>query len=334
MEDLKERIKKSRNIKNTSLNTYMSSLKKLKKTIDPENPILTDTKFLQNYNKTMDAINKEHKITSKKNKLTSILVALNSDTPKNTDLIDKYNTELKTLGEKYLSFLRQQIKTDTQKKNWLNYDELISIVNKVMSYVKTRGIHKKIEGDKLTEKEFDILQQYVILRTYLTFPLRNDFADMRVLKLKEYKELQDEEKEDKNYLVLLHNNKKRFYINQFKNKKFIGSKVLDIPLELSRVISLWLKFNKSGYYLVKKNRKTPMSPNAITKFLNKIFVKYANGKKISSSMIRHIVISHRLKDEKTIKEKEEEEKKIENTFFHSKALNDLYRKIDDNETHV
>lgn len=337
MEKLKDNIIKSRDIKTTSLNTYLCALRKLKKTIDPKNPILEDTKYLQDFDKVMEAIHKENKLTSKKNKLTAILVALNSDDPKNQPLIDKYNNELKTLGEKYLSFLRQQVKTDTQKKNWLSYDELIKIVNKVMKQVRDREIHKKKEGETLTKKEFDILQQYIILRTYLTFPLRNDFADMKILKLKDYKNIPKDEMENNNFLVLLSNNKKQFYINQFKNKKYIGSKILDVPQKLNRVINLWLRFNKSGYYLVKSDGKTPMTPNAITKFLNKIFVRNANGKKISSSMIRHIVISYMMKDEKTIKQKDEEAKAIENKFFHSKNINELYRKIDENpqeETHV
>lgn len=338
MDKLKENIKKSRNIKTTSLNTYMCALKKLKKVIEPKTPNLENTNFLQDFNKVMEAIRKEKKITSQKNKLTAILVALNSDDPKNKPLIDKYNNELKTLGEKYLSFLRQQIKTDTQKKNWLSYEELVKIVNKVMGQVKDREINKKKEGEELTKKEFDILQQYVILRTYLTFPLRNDFADMKVLKIKDYKNIPKEEIENNNFLILLSNNKKQFHINQFKNKKKIGSKILDVPPKLNRVINLWLRFNKSGYYLVKSDGKTPMTPNAITKFLNKIFIRNANGKKISSSMIRHIVISYMMKNEKTIKQKEKEEKDIENKFFHSKSINDLYRKIDDDktqeETHV
>lgn len=328
-ETFKNQIKKSREIKDTSLKTYISALRKLKKKIEPENKEpLTNTDFLQDFNKVMSVINDENKLTSKKNKLTAVLVALNSDDPKNKNLIDKYGNELKTLGEKYLAFLRQQKKTETQEKNWLSYDDLVKIVNKVMEQVKVRDITKKKSGEQLTNKEFDVLQQYVILRTYLTFPLRNDFADMRIVKLKEFKKIPKEEREKNNYLVLMSNNKKQFHINQFKNRKYIGSKVLDVPTKLNRVINLWLRHNKSGFYLVKCDRKTPMNPNNITKFLNKIFVRNANGKKISTSMIRHIVISHMLEGEKTLKQKEKEAEEIENKFFHSKNINELYRKVD------
>jgi hypothetical protein len=45
-------------------------------------------------------------------------------------------------------------------------------------------------------------------------------------------------------------------------------------------------------------------------------------------MIRHIVASYIHKDSKSILEEEKEEKKIENKFLHSKAMNKKYAKID------
>ena len=45
-------------------------------------------------------------------------------------------------------------------------------------------------------------------------------------------------------------------------------------------------------------------------------------------MIRHIVISHQLKDTPTIKEAEQKKNKIEETFQHSESMHKLYRKVD------
>lgn len=323
--DIETNILKTRDIKTSSLKTYISALKTLKRKIEPDEPIsLNNTNFLKDFDRVMDVINIEEKITSKKNKLTAILVALNSDENKNQPLIDKFGKELKDLGEIYLSFLKQQTKTEAQKNNWLDYDDLIKVINKVMTEVKYREITKKTE---LNNKEFDVLQQLLILRTYIAFPLRNDFADMLVVTKAEYDKIDENKRDENNYLVLFPNNKKQFHINQFKNRKFIGSKILDVPTKLNRVINLWLKHNKSGWYLVKFDKTEPMSPNGITKFLNKIFLRYTR-KKISTSMIRHIVISHLLKDEPTLVQKEDEKRKIEDTFLHSKEINDLYRKID------
>lgn len=308
------------NIKQSSLNTYLVSLKNLRKKIDGITE-LDNTKFLNDFDK-INNILKDEKLTTQKNRITSILVALSADNKKNESLIDKYQKKLKDLNDEYSSFLKTQKKTDTQEKNWLDYEDLVDIFNDVMKNVKKDKITKK---EKLDVKEFDLLQQLVILRTYLDFPLRNDFADMKIIDSKEYKNLDSDD--ENNYLALLGKNKKVFILNDFKNKNRIGRKELQITPSLNKIINIWLKHNKSGWYLVKTDRKTPMNPNNITKFLNKIFMKKAN-KKIGSSLIRHIVISKLTEGQPTIKEEEQKQKEIENKFLHSGEMNKLYRKVD------
>jgi hypothetical protein len=325
---LKECFKEKRKIKDSTINTYMSALNKIRFSVLGEKLKRDftdkDVKFLNKYDDVSDAISKEKKITSKKNKLTSILVALHC-TDGDKKLIDKYTKDLKGLDEIYSLFLRKQEKTETQKKNWIEFSELVKISNKLMQEIRLQDIHK-LTGE-LNNKQFDLLQQYVILRTYLDFPLRNDYADMPIVNLKDYNDIEDDVKNDTNYLVT-DNKKKYFYINQFKNKSSLGNRVFKIGTKLNNVIRLWLKHNKSGFYLVQKDRVSPIKPNGITKLLNKIFNKYANGKRISSSMIRHIIISHDLKDEPTIAEKDEKANVITSKFLHSNAINQLYRKVD------
>jgi hypothetical protein len=307
-------------MKKSSLSTYLVSLKNLHRLMD-NSVELDNTKFIQDYDKVMATINKEEKITTKKNRLTAILVALGSDTKKNEDLINKYQKKLKELNDEYNIFLKTQKKTDSQANNWLNHSELIEVFNEVMKDIKMEKINTKTE---LNEKEFDLLQQCLILRTYLDFPLRNDYADMKIIYYDEYKKLKDTD--INNYLAILPK-KKMFILNDFKNKKRIGRKMIEITSSLNKIINIWLKHNKSGYFLVKKDRKTAMSPNGITKYLNKIFLK-RSGKKISSSMIRHIVISKLSEGEPTILEEEKKNQAIEDKYLHSSAINKLYRKVD------
>lgn len=307
-------------MKQSSLYTYLVSLKNLNRLMD-NNTNLDNTKFLQNYDKVMATINKETKITTKKNRLTAILVALGSDTNKNNDLIDKYQKKLKELNDEYNIFLKTQKKTDSQANNWLNHNELIQVFNEVMKDIKRDKINTKIE---LTDKEFDLLQQLLILRTYLDFPLRNDYADMKIIYSDDYNKLKDTDVD--NYLAILPK-KKLFILNDYKNKKRIGRKIIEITSSLNKIINIILKHNKSGFFLVKKDRKTPMNPNNITKYLNKIFIK-RSGKKISSSLIRHIIISKLSEGQPTILEEEKKNQEIEDKFLHSSNINKLYRKID------
>lgn len=324
---LEEQIKKSRKIAKTSLKQYMSSLKALRKRMDPDvtGPI-ESTEFLNDIDIVLESIDEYKTITTKKNILTAVLVALGSDSPKKEELIEKISETLHNYNKKYIKFLKTQKKTETQLKNWIEYEELVEIINNIGREVKAMKIHKK---KKLTKREFDLLQQYVILMTYMNFPLRNDFADMEVETLADYKKIPDDEKEHTNYLVLSSNNVKHFHINDFKNKRLIGKKVMKVPKSLNKIINIWLKYNKSGYYLVRiSDREFPMRPNDITRYLNKIFKDRADGKRISTSMIRHIIISYELRDEPTIEEKELSDKKIEDRFFHSRDINSLYRKVD------
>ena len=59
-----DNIKEKRDIKDTSLKTYRCSLSKLSKELKGNG--LDDNKFLYDYNKVMTVIDKENKITSKK----------------------------------------------------------------------------------------------------------------------------------------------------------------------------------------------------------------------------------------------------------------------------
>lgn len=308
------------NIKQSSLKTYIISLKNLRKSIDNKSD-LDNTDFLKDYDKIIENI-KNMKITSKKNRITSILVALSSDNKIDNELIDKYQKLLKKLNDEYNIFLKTQKKTESQQKNWLDYEDLVMVFNEIMKNVKNNKITTKTT---LNNEEFDLLQTLIILRTYLDYPLRNDFADMKIINIKEYKKLDNND--ENNYLLLQNNNKKKFILNDFKNKKKIGKKILEITPSLNKLINIWLKYNKSGWFLVKKDRINPLNPNNITKYLNKIFYK-RTGKKISSSLIRHIIISNLSKNEPTILEEEEKNNKIENKFLHSKTMNKLYRKID------
>jgi hypothetical protein len=317
-----KQIMEKRNIKEGSCMTYLSSLRKIRKEIDGKRDDMDNTKFLQDFEEVMSAINSEEKVTTKKNRITAVLVALQSDDKVDDKLVEKYQSELDKLNDQYIIFLRKQKKTDTQKKNWIEYEELVSIINKIGDEVKYEGIPGAKAGE-LDKSEMRLLQDYVMLRTYLTFPLRNDLADMPVVSQSKYRKIPKLEREKVNYLVK-DKGKLFFQINAFKNKSKLGSKRFEISQKLSKLIKLWLKHNKSGYFLVKSDMKRGMNPNDITKTFNRIFNKRADGKKISTSMLRHIIISYETRGEKTLSEKDG----AEDRFMHSKTMRDLYRKVE------
>lgn len=312
--DLINLIMDSRQIRESSAKTYIVNLKKLNKALD--NTKLKDFEFTKQFDNITKIINKEPKMTNKKNLLTAVIVALGTFEPKENALINKYNVVLKKLTVEYLNFLKTQTKTETQKENWVTYEELVAFSNELKETVTAHGLLKK---KVLSKSEFNLMQEYIILMTYLEFPIRNNFANMKVLTKQAYMATVD--KMNHNYLVT-DGTKKYFYINVYKNSDSLGSKIFRLSTKLNKLVSKWLKHNTTGYYLVKVN-KTPITSNGITQFLNKMFFKQFQ-KKISSSMLRHIIISHKCRRDKTISQKDDES---ENIYMHSSFVNQLYRKI-------
>jgi hypothetical protein len=314
---LVSKIKKARNLRDSSLRSYMSSLRQMRKMADPayKGEMLGDCGFLSNYETIFEVLNKLP-LTSKKNKLTAALVALKS-CGADEELINAYQSELKASSEKYSEFLVKQQKTKAQADNWVNADELRNTLANLEAKTKTF-----IKRDELSASENDLFQQRVILATYLIFPLRNDFADMRMLTRKELSEVPREEQEENNYLVKS-GRKFAFHMNQFKNVGRIGRKILPVnDRELSMLLTAWWRLNTTGWFLTTYNRQNPMSPNGLTKYLQKIFKH--TGKQISSSMIRHILISEEMEGEPTIAEQEKRSER----FLHSKGIHAVYRKVE------
>ena len=325
-EKLRQAIKKDRSeLKEISLNSYIVSLRSLFKRLNPGNDLTIpiNTSFLKDKNKIMKDVEGQEKLTTKKNILTSVLVGLSSDRPKNDSLIDYYQAKLKDLSVKYSNWTEKQEKSDTQESNWISYDKFTEIINELLKDVKQRELTKK---ETLTRAEYTLLQKYVILSFYKVFPLRNDIADTAVLTQKEYDDIDDDVKSKNNYFTI-DNKKYKLYLNQFKNVKRIGVKSYDIPDKLAKIVKLWLKHNKSGWLFTLNNARDPLSPNGVTKLLNSIFSK-AVDKKISSSMLRHISISHKMKGEPSLIEKKKEEKEVEDKYMHSMSVHEGYRKLD------
>jgi len=297
-------------INDSTITTYINCLTKL---------CNCDIKEIRKINIILDKI-KLKPITTQKNTLTACIVALKAQKDnKYNKCIHNYNKHLKILTERYNDELLEQKKTKKQEDNWISYKQLMNLQNKLFLNIKNKNLLKK---DTLTNKEFDELQQLIIIMVYINFPIRNNFSNMKVINNKEFKTAD----KNANYLILNKRKKNEFYINSYKTVKHHGAKIYTIPTNLTRIINQFLKHNPSGYFLVQYSRDKPLNSNNITKYLNKIFIKEYN-KKISSSMLRHIIISHMHEGQPTLKEEENKNISIENKFLHSTNMNKLYRKL-------
>lgn len=176
-------------------------------------------------------------------------------------------------------------KTTKEKDNWVDW-KVVQEKHKELG----EAVGKFVSAKNITPEQFSTLLHWVILSLYTEIqPRRNqDYLDMWVVK-----KWKEDMPKDKNYLDLATHH---FIFNKFKTQKTYGQQKITIPEELMRVVQLYLKHHP----LVKGNKTkttefkflvfpdgTPLTAvNAITRILNRVF-----GKKIGSSMLRHIFLS-------------------------------------------
>lgn len=289
----------------SSVKLYLRNLERLNK----KQP-LKNLSFLKNV-EAIDTFLSEYKENTKRNFLISICSALKTD-KKYSKL---YRVYFEKMMDKNKSLKEQESKnekTDTQQKNWIEWSAVLE---------KQKELEEKVDKlpQKLDEDEYNTLLQYVILSLYVFKPpRRNEYMNMKIVK-------NDKQMDTKtNYLDLM---KRDFVFNQFKTAKKTGQQVENIPDELMNVIEKYLYYHPllskkkqpkslNIPFLVEFNGSQIDKSNQITRILNKIF-----GKKVGSSMLRHIFLS-----DKYGKETEEKKKDAE-SMGHSVAQQADYVKV-------
>jgi integrase len=178
-------------------------------------------------------------------------------------------------------------KSDKQEENWLTWEEVSKKKSELKEETSSFLLNKNI-----TPAQFDKLQRYVVLSLYTDIPPRRnaDYLEMFVVK-----RLGKEYPKDKNYYDL---STHKFHFCVYKTAKSYGEQVEDVPAELQATLAAYIKHHplakqkqREFRLLVKPDGGTLNSVNAITRILNKVF-----GKKIGSSLLRHIYLSSKYGD--------------------------------------
>lgn len=318
MIDIREIIAKERpNISPITLNAYVTNINKLHRGLFGNDKI-ESLDFLVDTDRIFLALGGNLKSTMK-NYLVAIVVLLMSNKTKYEAIITKYQDKIKSLQEDINDKYDDNEKTQKQQTNWLDYNEILKLLRKLKKETKPL-----LEKEKLTNKEKDLIQQYLVVYLYsgkAFSVLRNDFAEMKIVN-----EGEDVDK-DKNYFVIKNKGPPLFRLNEYKTAKFQGEK--DVPvkdMELRKLINKWAKINGTGYLLINTSNDTPMKANGISKYLNKIFNKHFK-KNVSTSLLRSIYISHKYNGDKQLSTKEK--KDLANEMGHTKQTAEtIYNKID------
>ena len=281
---LQKSINDSRNIKENSLRAYMISLRKLHEKLETDADFNSIDKWLcgKNVEKIINLLS-DMKITTRKNYIAAVIVALTTDKDKYEEQLKEYREYLSIIVEEYTKQLKSQTKSKKQEDNWVSMDELKEIVSGYKKEIRKMDLANK---ELWSNKEFNIYQLYLVGLLYTELPpVRLDYSNMLLISEPDYKKLKEK---DKNYLVLVSRNKKYFSLGSYKTEDKYGVHIIEIPTIINSVINKFLQHNTTGFFLVNTQRNM-LTDNGLTKLLNKVFA--ATGKKISSTMIRHIYLS-------------------------------------------
>ena len=312
MEQLKEQIQEHRKISNNSLNVYTKNLSKLAKTITGKE--WKNANFLKKYDEVIKSLESKTAST-RKNYLASSLAGISPEGrgkyKKGFDKVaEKYTDYLTTQAKAYNESVMEQKKPARESGKWTTMKALIKVKNSYANSIKKLGYTQKSnEFRKGKEKRHrELLQKYLVASLYLLNPpRRNSYANMKMISSKDFNDLSKDDKEKNNYLVIVSRNNKYFHFADYKTKKVHGIQKIKVDKDLNSVLNLWRKFNDTEHLLL-DSRGKKLSTNGLTKFLYKVFEP--TGKKISSTMIRHIYLTEKYGDESGYKEKKKDADKM------------------------
>ena len=275
------------NIKPNSAKAYATSLKLLA----PEGA--ADLDFLLDPEPILERLEK-YKHTTRRNYLNAIIVVLKDSAPPALEVYEKHRD---AYNSEYAEGVQTHSKTDRQKEIWIDWPDFLEIVEKLRADAHVGG-----KSGEWTAARRQAFQDYLLALLYSKYPLRNDFAGVRVIGKKAYNALSLDDKKETNYLVKHKTNKYFIIINEYKTSKRYGEKKIEVDAEVLKPLRQYLRHQDSGYLFVNK-KSEPMTSNGITKDLNRIGVKY-RGKPFGSSILRHSYLSHKYKDSQKEKEKD------------------------------
>ncbi len=311
---LKQELEKGltdKGLAQSSIKLYLRNLEKLN-----GNEPLKNLNFLKDPAVIQEKLAK-YKENTKRGYLISIcsVLSLDKGTKAKQKLYDDYFRLMMDKNKELKAEERENVKSETQKENWLDWKEVEEKYNELEQKVVAFKDQKT-----LNEHQYNTLLQYVVLSLYVLFPpRRNEFQKVMVAK-----SATEKSPTDTNWLDL---DRTRFILNKYKTSKKEGQKVIDMPEDFVRVLSRYLKFHPltKGKKITNKTEPFPFlvhydgSPldkvNSITRVLNKVF-----GRKVGSSLLRHIYLSNKYGDV------QEEQKKDAEAMSHSTAQQKDYIK--------
>jgi len=245
---------------------YLTKLKKLNKNKDFTSlSFLKDTKYIKSL---IDGLGNKN---TKKSYITSVVSVLNVLNSKPYNQTNVFYKAMLNEQKDYFNTLDPHEKTETQKENWVDWEEVLKI-HKELEAEAVNATPDLIAKSRLAKQN---LHDYTLLSLYVMTPPRRN-ADYYLMKLDTDKKTND----DFNYYS---SSEGKFYFNKFKTAKY-GKENFVVSTGLKKVLDRYIELMdiKDDQFILFPTDTKRTSGSAMTKALNRIF-----GKKVGASMLRH-----------------------------------------------
>ena len=319
MEEFINNLKMTKKFRDSTLKMYARNLEIMAKDITGKD--FKNLEFLCDFDKVKKYL-KKYNISTIKSRVASLISCLKTDYKKYNQVILKYDIYLSKICKEYQTYLDKRNKSLKEEENWVTLKELEKALETHKKKVYLEKIHKNKE---ITKKQRNMLQDYVICALYVLIAPRRclDYATMKIIHDTDYDKLDQETKENNNYLITAGIKAQQFSFGKYKTSSVYGVQLIDINPKLKKILNLYLKFviAEQKDLLINKMKKQ-LSSNSLTKHLQYIF-STTGAKKISCSMLRHIYITYNdtLKGYRALCKEAE---KISNEMGHSLKTNCSY----------
>lgn len=260
---IKEAIKENKpTIGSSSLTTYTSILKNIWKKYGKDD--FNIKWYLDEEARLKDL--EEVKPNIKKT-LLSALISITKDTDNK-----KYKKIMMESAQVVQANNLKQEKTETQSKNWITQEDLLTKFNQLKK--DTKPLWTKQE---LTKSEYLKLQELILLMItsgLMIQPRRSkDWSEFKL------KNITDKD----NYIK-----GNKLYFNTYKGSEDKGQQIVELPADRKAQVALFKKFIKLNphEYLLTDSKGNKLNSVKINQYLEKLF-----GKKISINIFRHSFLS-------------------------------------------
>ena len=245
--------------------------------------------------------------------------------------IEYYTMMAKVIQEKYEKFVNKQMKTPNQAANWSSIKDLQKVLDDQFKEIQKLNLESK---DTISKSEYKQVQLWFVGSLYVADPqghppVRVDYAPMDIITYDTYKQIlkaDNEENKLLNYLVISLKSMDTpvlFYFGEYKTSKTYGALQIKISKIMKPIVSFFLmvhrKFTRQRFGSLLLNRMfKPMNENGLTKYVPTVFK--STGKKITITLLRHIVISD------VVPARKEKEQDIAKKMMHSPSTQGDYSK--------